>query len=153
MSIPPIVLSDFSWEAFATLVTGALAVGGAVWIHRRQTLILDRQVEIEALKTRIELFDRRMKIVELHSKLLSRSFNEQTRLPHLAAFMDARGSVPFLFDEAVGKLFDKGYEIGVDIDTPGLSGTAETRLAATENRMEFLAATAPYMKLGTLTAP
>ena len=55
----PIYWSAFSWEAFATLATGLAAVGGAVWILMRQQLSLDRQVELQELKLRSDLFDRR----------------------------------------------------------------------------------------------
>jgi hypothetical protein len=67
----------FTWEAFATLATGLAAVGGAthvgrkqVAISKRQTAILNRQVELEAHSLRSDLFDRRYVIFEATEKLL-----------------------------------------------------------------------------------
>lgn len=65
-----------AWTAFATLATGAAAVGGAIWIGlrqvgiaTRQAEIVERQVEIQAgqlkleeMKGRMALFDERMKV-------------------------------------------------------------------------------------------
>ena len=70
--------SEFTWEAFATLVTGASAVGGAVWvgirqsgISHRQTQILDRQVRLEELSLRADLFERRFVVYEATRKFLA----------------------------------------------------------------------------------
>lgn len=61
--------SAFSWEAFATLVTGVAAVVGAtivglrqVGIQKRQADIQEKQVEIARLEVAASLFDRRMEV-------------------------------------------------------------------------------------------
>jgi hypothetical protein len=71
VTILPIHWEEFSWEAFATLATGLAAVVAAfivgrsqVAISRRQTEILERQVGLDALKLRSELFERRMVVYE-----------------------------------------------------------------------------------------
>jgi hypothetical protein len=68
----------FTWEAFATLLTGVSAVGGAVWvglkqtaISHRQTEILARQARIEELGLRSELFERRFAVYEATRRFLS----------------------------------------------------------------------------------
>jgi hypothetical protein len=67
----------FTWEAFATLATGLAAVGGATYvgikqvgISKRQTAILNRQVELQAHSLRSDLFDRRYVIFEATENLL-----------------------------------------------------------------------------------
>lgn len=69
--------STFTWEAFATLLTGVLAVGAAVYIGRRQVAISDRQgrilekqVGLDALKHRSDLFERRFEIYEASARFL-----------------------------------------------------------------------------------
>lgn len=61
-----IALCEFSWEAFATILTGVLAVGAAAWVGRRQLEItsrqndiLDRQANFADLSLRHDLFERR----------------------------------------------------------------------------------------------
>lgn len=61
-----IAWTEFSWEAFATILTGALAVGGATlvgWrqlgITSRQNDILDSQAKLSLLSYRHDVFERR----------------------------------------------------------------------------------------------
>ena len=71
----------FTWDAFATLMTalvGLFAVSGAIYvgikqagiakaqteIAGRQTAILHRQAELEEVKLRADIFDRRFKVYE-----------------------------------------------------------------------------------------
>lgn len=60
-----------TWEAVAMLVTGIAAVGGAALVGRHQTVIQREQVaiqirlaEIEHLKVKLDLFERRRAIFE-----------------------------------------------------------------------------------------
>lgn len=63
--------SAFTWEAFATLTTGMLAVGGATYvgikqtrISKRQNEILDRQTRLAEAEHRADLFERRLQTFE-----------------------------------------------------------------------------------------
>jgi hypothetical protein len=79
----PINWCAFTWEAFATLATGAAAVGGATFIGLRQLKItgqqagiaarqtdvasrqadiLEHQVQVDRAKLRADLFDRRLAV-------------------------------------------------------------------------------------------
>lgn len=74
--MPPMNLDYLSWEAFATLVTGGLAVGAAIFVGLRQVGIAKRQADIqgkqadisselakiEKLKIRADLHDRRLAV-------------------------------------------------------------------------------------------
>lgn len=69
--------SAFSWEAFATLATGILAVGAAIYVGRRQVAIsdrqsriLERQTNLDALRYRSELFERRFEVYEATARFL-----------------------------------------------------------------------------------
>jgi hypothetical protein len=82
---------DIDWQAWATLATGILAVGAAIFvglrqmkissrqndildrqalISHRQTEILDRQAGIEEAKLKAELFDRRLQTFEVTADFL-----------------------------------------------------------------------------------
>lgn len=68
---------DFTWEAFATLVTGLSAVLGAILIGLRQVVIQRRQTEIQLRQTRLQeaelragLFDRRYRVFERTAQFL-----------------------------------------------------------------------------------
>lgn len=147
--IPEMTLAYLSWEAFATFMTGFAAVAAAFIIGSRQTRILAKQAKIESTKTHVELFERRMRIVELHSKLLSLNYDKTTRLPYVQEFMDVRGTVRFLFSEEIEELFDNGYKISVHLDIRDPDDYVTTRSDAQKNRAEFLGAVEPYMRLGT----
>lgn len=56
--------TQLSWEAFATFLTGALAVGGAIAIGLRQTAIQRRQVDLQQLELRRLLHDLRLPVYE-----------------------------------------------------------------------------------------
>jgi hypothetical protein len=69
--VPQIYWSTFSWEAFATLATGASAVLAALVvglkqssIADRQSQILERQTHLEELKLRSDLFNRRFSVYQ-----------------------------------------------------------------------------------------
>lgn len=60
-----------TWEAFATLVTGALAVLGAFKIGMRQAAIQGRQVALQQLELRRLLFDQRLPVYRATTAWLS----------------------------------------------------------------------------------
>lgn len=73
--IPEMKLAYLSWEAFATMITGALAVYAAfrvglkqVDIQNRQAKIQERLSAIEERKLRSDLFDRRIAVYEASAK-------------------------------------------------------------------------------------
>lgn len=55
---------SFSWEAFAGILAGFLAVSGAVAVGLRQQKILENQTRVELLKVRVETFDKRWEVYE-----------------------------------------------------------------------------------------
>lgn len=54
----------FSWEAFATLVTGLAAVFAAYRVGQRQTAIQKNQVSLKEQGNKIALLERRLKVYE-----------------------------------------------------------------------------------------
>lgn len=48
------------WSSIATFTTGALAVGAAIYVARRQNAILARQTALQELTLRSEVFDKRL---------------------------------------------------------------------------------------------
>jgi hypothetical protein len=98
--------STFSWEAFATLTTGLVAVVGAVGvalgqmkISSRQTEILSRQAASAEAAIRVELFERRLVVYEATKALLAHIMthaNAPTRELE-SAFLFAKGDAEFLF--------------------------------------------------------
>lgn len=106
----------FTWEAFATLVTGLAAVTGAVILGRRQTKISERQIEILAQQTRLseltlrsDLFDRRMEVYEgvrgylSHIVTYAAPPDKELEQKFLAAASAAR----FLFSAGVDQRIDE----------------------------------------------
>ena len=122
------IFKDFPWEALATLVTGMLAVGGAIYIGKkqmvisngqngilreqaditrdqaaiasRQTDILDKQTDIQNRGLRIELFDMRFAVFETTEKWLSFVMNGQELTGQTVSkdFKRARDQSKFLFN-------------------------------------------------------
>jgi hypothetical protein len=69
--------SAFTWDAFATLLTGILAVGAAFFVGRRQVeisnkqnSILSEQARLSALTYRSDLFEHRFEVYDATSRFL-----------------------------------------------------------------------------------
>tara|TARA_R110000787_G_scaffold70728_1_gene157312 strand:+ start:2118 stop:2645 length:528 start_codon:yes stop_codon:yes gene_type:complete len=120
---------SFSWEAFATLTTGLLAVGGAIVIAKlqmhiltRQTEIADRQTdiaagqaELERVKLRSELFDRRAKVVDA-TRAWFHAFNADGHIPldeRNTNFREAIAIADFLFRPAVAARLRVWHDLGL----------------------------------------
>jgi len=113
----------FTWEAFATLMTGVLAVGAAVYVGRRQTKIMDeqtaiakRQVDLEHLKLRADLFDRRMAVFETTDRWLGEfwAHGKPATGDIERDFICATDTAKLLFRPAVAEQMRKWYLMGVD---------------------------------------
>lgn len=63
----PIYWTEFSWEAFAALFAGIAAVGGAIYIGKRQTKIAERQTEILNRQTHLAEQELRIQLLEKRS--------------------------------------------------------------------------------------
>lgn len=106
----PIYWDQFTWEAFASLTTGAAAVAGAVLvglrqvaITNRQTSILERQTSLEEVKIRVDLHERRMAVYDTAGSYLAAALRE-ARPPSTdidRKFQNARSDATFLFGPRV----------------------------------------------------
>jgi hypothetical protein len=75
----PVYWTEFSWEAFAALFTGIAAVGGAIYIGKRQTKIAERQTDILNRQTilaeqelQIQLLEKRSDCVRAMRELVGK---------------------------------------------------------------------------------
>lgn len=142
--IPEMNFNYISWEAFATLVTGAFAVGGAVYvglrqadISRTQADILSRQTEISERALRMQAFDRRLSVFNAANNWLNyvlrtgnvpgltqdRSYpsgHEKEHWKHGAeeqrAFLMAMEEARFLFSARVHDELERLNDLGVALD-------------------------------------
>ena len=85
----PIYWTEFSWESFAALFTGITAVGGAIYIGKRQTKIAERQTELLAQQAasdlklrqqtlRMELLERRADCIQKMRRITDAWFADFT---------------------------------------------------------------------------
>lgn len=142
--IPDMKLAYLTWEGFATLTTGILAVGGAVYvgakqakIAKAQTEILSRQTDIGERAVRVDAFDRRMAVFKASSNWLSyiettgnvpgmtqdRSYpegHEQAFWKHGAeqqrAFITGMEEARFLFHPRVHEELERLHLLGTQLD-------------------------------------
>ena len=93
----------FTWEAFATLVTGLAAVGAAVFIGTRQADIQKVQAGIQSLALRSDLFDRRYRVYERTQKFVGTICRTGDAPDHDLdnQFLITMGESKFLFDAKV----------------------------------------------------
>ena len=106
--IPEMRFDYVSWEAFATLVTGILAVTAAFWVGRRQQKIAERQTLILQRQLSSGLFEKKYAVYEATLALIKeaiqvKDFPEKSDPEFLAQREKAR----FLFPEAVGDQLDR----------------------------------------------
>ena len=135
----------FTWEAFATLLTGVSAVGGAVWvgirqsgISYRQTQILDRQVRLEELTLKNALFDRRYSYFQLFATY-AQGIKNGAELPKGLEdeFVTKSREAKFLFPSDLVTLVEKVHGLAFELQTTErelLVGKPESRLSAEERR-------------------
>lgn len=71
-------ICSINWEALATFSAGLAAVAGAIYVGRKQTDIQSRQVALEDLKIKSDLFDKRFATYEATADLLT----------HVGQYMD-----------------------------------------------------------------
>lgn len=109
----------FSWEALATLLAAVIAVGGAAFVATRQVSILRNQVELERLKLRADLFDRRMAVYETTVRWFREIVaKDNVPTPELdREFIDATRRAVFLFRPEVSAKLNEWRDLGVDWET------------------------------------
>lgn len=134
---PPMTFDYLSWDAFATLLTGALAVGAALLVGLRQTDIQTKQVtiqnrlaDLEDLKLRQALFEERYQVYNASRKWLVATLQygrppyptknlsepqQQLELKLADEFLDALDRSRFLFPpsvrETLWKMWTSGQEL------------------------------------------
>jgi hypothetical protein len=118
---------DFSWEAFATLTTGVLAVAAAIVVGLRQLSILAAQARLEELKLRSDLYDRRYEVFQAARNWIGFVFRTG-RAPDIqdeefADFMLGIQAARFLFSKKVVDELTSWHEMG-----------ARMRLLTTQNK-------------------
>ena len=109
---------QFSWEAFATLLTGLAAVGGATIIGSMQTRILSRQLRFAETNLRIGLLDRRANCISRMREVVAEWTRDARLSPESwSKFQSAFFDAELLFskqlvaemDQALGSLFWKEH--------------------------------------------
>jgi hypothetical protein len=108
LGVPELALAKLDWQALATLLTGVLAVGGAILIGlrqlritRRQTEIAERQTRFAELSLRHQIFDKRMRVYDRVTLFLGMIIREGAYPVQLEAdFLSALGASRFLFPAA-----------------------------------------------------
>jgi Zn-dependent oligopeptidase len=109
----PIDFCAFTWEAFASLVTGIAAVSGAVWVGRKQVAIQEKQVELKTQSLKSELFAKRLENYESVRDFM----NSVLRTPDviddqlLNRFFVAQREARFLFSPNVYQRLDEIWNL------------------------------------------
>lgn len=113
--------SSFSWEAFATLVTGVSAVVAAgivgwrqVAISDRQTRILERQVDLDELSFRSALYEKRFAVYQATQNYLSAvlTHGKKPSAGVESAFLASIDGSKFLFGPVVEGELKEIYRAG-----------------------------------------
>lgn len=94
-------------QAWATLAAGAMAVGAALFVANKQNQVLRRQADIEALKVRSDLFNRRFATYEATAQMLAFPVNWEDETKRSDFVLKVRES-QFLFSRTV---YDEMTEI------------------------------------------
>jgi hypothetical protein len=97
----------FSWEAFATLMTGILAVGAASWVGWNQLQLQKRQTRLIENDLKIQLLDKRIVCVE-QMREISDSWSRNTSFSNeeWAKFYLLFRQAELLYPPRVTKKFD-----------------------------------------------
>ncbi|KAK0359583.1 hypothetical protein LTR94_030741 [Friedmanniomyces endolithicus] len=105
-----------SWEAFATILTGVLAVGAATFVGVRQHQTIQRQADIQALALNASLFDRRMVIVTAFSEhSVALKWHREAIVSTRQSLAEKSREVPFLFSGEVMEIVEEGWRLSTKI--------------------------------------
>ena len=104
--------SEFSWEAFATLVTGIAAVAAAWWVARNQIEIQKRQTKLSENDLKIQLLEKRSACVD-ELRQISNAWNQNANLSNeeRAKFLALLYKVELLYPKIVAKKIDEAISI------------------------------------------
>src|SRR5690606_5106820 len=121
----------FSWEAFATLVTGVTAVAAAWFVGSRQLRILNGQNDLKNQEIRISLLDRRLEVYDdVHAFLSDVMRTGREAEPEFARrFIGARLKARFLFSPQLNSFLDEIWIRHCDL---GLHRSQSSREAGLE---------------------
>lgn len=118
-----------SWEAFATILTGVLAVGAATFVGLRQHQTIRRQADIQALALNASLFDRRMVIVAAfgeHANALKWRPEELDEARRNLA--EKSREAAFLFPAVVMEIIDDAWSLSTKIGSCGEAMRGEAHI-------------------------
>ena len=89
------------WQAWATLATGILAVGAAMWVGRRQLEIQKQQTKLAETNLRIQLLEQRSKCISQMREVVSEWSREARLSPEsMTKFQFAFQEAELLFSKA-----------------------------------------------------
>lgn len=96
-------IHSINWEALATFSAGVAAVLGAVYVGRKQTEIQSRQVALEDLKIKSDLFEKRFATYEATADFLTHvnTYMEDQHRAKLGEWLLKYRESQFLFNEPV----------------------------------------------------
>jgi len=108
---------NFSWEAFATLVAGGLAVFGATIVGLRQQKILNHHSTIERLKLRSDTFEQRWAIYKTTADWLLHWWQsgEPATGDKESEYVWAIERAKFLFRPEVSEQLDRWLKMGLQL--------------------------------------
>lgn len=150
--IEPVVSDVLS--ALSPILAALIAVSAAVYVGLKQNQILEKQADIELLKLKSELFDRRMKIFQTVQRWVDVCWrnghppavgSEDDR-----AFIEALNMTRLLFSDSVYEELHSWYLAGADILTHDTLGAyveaGETRKTLFE-KLQLVELFAPYLRI------
>ena len=138
-----IYFCGMSWEAAATLIAGTAAVGGAFIIGWFQQAILAAQHNLERVRLKSELFDKRYRIFAEFAFFLDMAADQNSELPTVieATRQNVERSI-FLFDKSIYDHLSPLFQLGQKLQkTPDDLASLQTE------RIKLHKVFEPYLKL------
>lgn len=130
-----------TWEAFATFVTGVLAVGAAFWVGRKQQEISRQQIENEKLALRLSLFEQRYELYDVTTRYMRATRFKNGVPPSLEAEFAAKSRKGLLlFPKTTGSLILEIASLGdeyQDLNDDKSSPDKQVRAAALARRKQI----------------
>lgn len=113
---PPTASRPVSPEVFATILTGVLAVGAAMFVGLRQAGIQARQADIQVQALNASLFDRRMAIISAFGDLSAALKWKPEQIQSAQdILLDKSRAAPFLFSEEIKAILDEAWSLSTKL--------------------------------------
>jgi hypothetical protein len=109
-------LCQIDWQALATLATGILAVGAAIWVALKQNDILRKQAQLSENDLKVQLLDKRIECISLLRPTVGH-WSREARLDHdhIGALIEVLQKTEILYPSEINARISSAVSFAIGV--------------------------------------